>query len=260
MPRTAYRTSSTGINQWLDTGDNKNLADAVRRVDNTHGAYTDADLIKKGGWTQAQIDEARKMNAALDAIPAWKRCACAGRRTPSAASRDTVAAAPLLGAEYGVQAGKNIDATLKNWKQVEQEVKDDEHAQSLFGLLTDVDMDYNPTWPESRNRELISMGYNSKEIREMRQKLAGLEVSDGIDKNQSVGYQLYDRGQRLTAAAQSGLSPTQRAVSGGRDQRSGEPGRGGSVNAGVAVDPARPERTGSGRGHGPERREGRERR
>ena len=34
------------INQWLDTGDNKNLADAVRRVDNTHGAYTDADL----GW------------------------------------------------------------------------------------------------------------------------------------------------------------------------------------------------------------------
>ena len=201
------------INQWLDTGDNKNLADAVRRVDNTHGAYTDADLIKKGGWTQAQIDEARKMNAALDAIPAWKRGV---RRTANTIGGigDTVAAAPLLGAEYGVQAGKNIDATLKNWKQVEQEVKDDEHAQSLFGLLTDVDMDYNPTWPESRNRELISMGYNSKEIREMRQKLAGLEVSDGIDKNQSVGYQLYDRGQQLTAAAQSGLSPTQRAVSG----------------------------------------------
>lgn len=201
------------INQWLDTGDNKNLADAVRRVDNTHGAYTDADLIKKGGWTQAQIDEARKMNAALDAIPAWQRGV---RRAANAIGGigDTVAAAPVLGAEYGVQAGKNIDATLKNWKQVEQEVKGDEHAQSLFDLLTDVDMDYNPTWPESRNRELISMGYNSKEIREMRQKLAGLEVSDGIDKNQSVGYQLYDRGQQLTAAAQSGLSPTQRAVAG----------------------------------------------
>ena len=201
------------INQWLDTGDNKNLADAVRRVDNTHGAYTDADLIRKGGWTQAQIDEARKMNAALDAIPAWQRGV---RRAANAIGGigDTVAAAPLLGAEYGVQAGKNIDATLKNWKQVEQEVKGDEHAQSLFDLLTDVDMDYNPTWPESRNRELISMGYNSKEIREMRQKLAGLEVSDGIDKNQSVGYQLYDRGQKLTAAAQSGLSPTQRAVAG----------------------------------------------
>lgn len=201
------------INQWLDTGDNKNLADAVRRVDNTHGAYTDADLIQKGGWTQAQIDEARKMNAALDAIPAWQRGV---RRAANAIGGigDTVAAAPVLGAEYGVQAGKNIDATLKNWKQVEQEVKGDEHAQSLFDLLTDVDMDYNPTWPESRNRELISMGYNSKEIREMRQRLAGLEVSDGIDKNQSVGYQLYDRGQQLTAAAQSGLSPAQKAVTG----------------------------------------------
>ena len=201
------------INQWLDTGDNKNLADAVRRVDNTHGAYTDADLIKKGGWTQAQIDEARKMNAALDAIPAWKRDVRRVANTIGGIG-DTVAAAPLLGAEYGVQAGKNIDATLKNWKQVGQEVKGDEHAQSLFDLLTDVDMDYNPTWPESRNRELISMGYNSKEIREMRQKLAGLEVSDGIDKNQSVGYQLYDRGQQLTAAAQSGLSPAQKAVTG----------------------------------------------
>ena len=201
------------INQWLDTGDNKNLADAVRRVDNTHGAYTDTDLIQKGGWTQAQIDEARKMNAALDAIPAWQRDVRRAANTIGGIG-DTVAAAPVLGAEYGVQAGKNIDATLKNWKQVEQEVKGDEHAQSLFDLLTDVDMDYNPTWPESRNRELISMGYNSKEIREMRQKLAGLEVSDGIDKNQSVGYQLYDRGQQLTAAAQSGLSPAQRAVAG----------------------------------------------
>lgn len=201
------------INQWLDTGDNKNLADAVRRVDNTHGAYTDADLIKKGGWTQAQIDEARKMNAALDAIPAWQRGV---RRTANTIGgiADTVAAAPVLGAEYGVQAGKNIAATMENWEKVRQEIKGDEHAQSLFDLLTDVDMDYNPTWPESRNRELISMGYNSKEIREMRQKLAGLEVSDGIDKNQSVGYQLYDRGQQLTAAAQSGLSPTQRAMTG----------------------------------------------
>lgn len=201
------------INQWMDTGDNKNLADAVRRVDNTHGAYTDADLIQKGGWTQAQIDEARKMNAALDAIPAWQRDVRRAANTIGGIG-DTVAAAPVLGAEYGVQAGKNIDATLKNWKQVEQEVKGDEHAQSLFNLLTDIDMDYKPTWPESRNRELISMGYNSKEIREMRQKLAGLEVSDGIDKNQSVGYRLYDRGQKLTAAAQSGLSPAQRAVAG----------------------------------------------
>ena len=200
------------INQWLDTGDNKNLADAVRRVDDA-GIYTDAALIQKGGWTQAQIDEARKMNAALDAIPAWQRGV---RRTANTIGgiADTVAAAPVLGAEYGVQAGKNIAATMENWEKVRQEIKGDEHAQSLFDLLTDVDMDYNPTWPESRNRELISMGYNSKEIREMRQRLAGLEVSDGINKHQSVGYQLYNHGQQLTAAAQSGLSPAQRAVTG----------------------------------------------
>ncbi len=242
------------INQWMDTGDNKNLADAVRRVDNTHGAYTDADLIQKGGWTQEQIDEARKMNAALDAIPAWKRYA---RRAANAIGGigDTVAAAPVLGAEYGVQAGKNIDATLKNWKQVEQEVKGDEHAQNLFDLLTDVDMDYNPTWPESRNRELISMGYNSKEIREMRQRLAGLEVSDGIDKNQSVGYQSLRPRQQPDGCGPERPEPDPAGRGGGRDQRGGEPGCGGREPGGSA---ARPERTGSGRGHGPERGEGRE--
>ncbi len=198
------------INQWLDTGDNKNLADAVRRVDNTHGAYTDADLIRKGGWTQAQIDEARKMNAALDAIPAWQRGV---RRAANAIGGigDTVAAAPLLGAEYGVQAGKNIDATLKNWKQVEQEVKGDEHAQSLFDLLTDVDMDYNPTWPESRNRELISMGYNTKEIRRCASG-CGLEVSDASTRTRAWLPALRPR-QQLTAAAQA-PEPDPAAVAG----------------------------------------------
>lgn len=240
------------INQWMDIGDNKNLADAVRRVDNTHGAYTDADLIKKGGWTQAQIDEARKMNAALDAIPAWQRGVRRAANTIGGIG-DTVAAAPVLGAEYGVQAGKNIDATLKNWKQVEQEVKGDEHAQSLFDLLTDVDMDYNPTWPESRNRELISMGYNSKEIREMRQKLAHLPDRQEPERGLPA--------LRPRAAA-DGCGPERpepdpAGRGGGRDQRSGEPGCGGREPGGSA---ARPERTGSGRGHGPERGEGRERR
>lgn len=81
------------------------------------GIYTDADLIEKGGWTQAQIDEARKMNAALDAIPAWQRGV---RRTANTIGGigDTVAAAPVLGAEYGVQAGKNIAATMENWEKV----------------------------------------------------------------------------------------------------------------------------------------------
>ena len=48
------------INQWLDTGDNKNLADAVRRVDNTHGAYTDADL----GWRRCSAWPSAPANTA----------------------------------------------------------------------------------------------------------------------------------------------------------------------------------------------------
>ena len=48
------------INQWMDTGDNKNLADAVRRVDNTHGAYTDADL----GWRRCSAWPSAPANTA----------------------------------------------------------------------------------------------------------------------------------------------------------------------------------------------------
>ena len=58
------------------------------------------------------------------------------------------------------------------------------------------------------------MGYGSEEIREMRDRLAGLEVNDGIDPKTSVGYQLYKRGQELTGAAQSGLTEGSRAVQG----------------------------------------------
>ena len=48
----------------------------------------------------------------------------------------------------------------------------------------------------------------------MRQKLAGLEVSDEHRQEPERGLPVYDRGQQLTVAAQSGLSPTQRAVAG----------------------------------------------
>ena len=116
--------------------------------------------------------------------------------------------------ETAVQSAKNIADTQKNWAKVQQEIKGDERAERLFQLLTDVDMDYNPVYPESRNRDLVLMGYGSEEIREMRDRLAGLEVNDGIDPKTSVGYQLYKRGQELTGAAQSGLTEGSRAVQG----------------------------------------------
>ena len=199
------------LNEWFDTDDNRNLADAVRRVDSTHGTYTDADLIKNGGWTQAQIDEAREKNAEYDAIPAWKRTTRRVENTIGGIA-DSVAGGTVMTGELGAQSAKNIAETQKNWAKVQQEIKGDERAEKLFQLLTDVDMDYNPVYPVSKNWELALMGYGSEEIRNMRDRLAGLEVNDSIDPEQSVGYQLYRRGQDLTGAAQSGLSDGTRAV------------------------------------------------
>ena len=201
------------LNEWFDTDDNRNLADAVRRVDNTHGAYTDADLIRNGGWTQAQIDEARQKNAAYDALPAWQR-AIQRPANIIGGTADSVAGSAVMTGETAVQSAKNIAATQQNWARVRQEIKGDARAEKLFQLLTDVDMDYNPVYPESRNRDLVQMGYGSEEIRNMRDRLAGLEVNDSVDPETSVGYQLYKRGQDLTGAAQSGLSDGSRAVQG----------------------------------------------
>ncbi len=201
------------LNEWFDTDDNRNLADAVRRVDNTHGAYTDADLIRNGGWTQAQIDEARQKNAAYDALPAWQKTARRAGNTIGGIA-DSVAGSAVMTGETAVQSAKNIADTQKNWAKVQQEIKGDARAEKLFQLLTDVDMDYNPVYPESRNRDLVLMGYGSEEIRNMRDRLAGLEANDSVDPETSVGYQLYKRGQDLTGAAQSGLSDGSRAVQG----------------------------------------------
>ena len=201
------------LNEWFDTDDNRNLADAVRRVDNTHGAYTDADLIRNGGWTQAQIDEARQKNAAYDALPVWQR---AIRRPANiiGGTADSMAGSAVMAGETVVQSAKNIAATQQNWAKVQQEIKGDARAEKLFQLLTDVDMDYKPVYPESRNRDLVQMGYGSEEIRNMRDRLAGLEVNDSVDPETSVGYQLHKRGQDLTGAAQSGLTDGSRAVQG----------------------------------------------
>ena len=133
------------LNQWFDTGDNRNLADAVRRVDSTNGAYTDADLIRNGGWTQKQINEARQKNAEYDAIPAWKRVT---RRTANTAGGivDTVAAAPVMGVEYLVQAGKNIRQSSENRKALEAELARNPREKNLYDQLMETDMDYQPKY------------------------------------------------------------------------------------------------------------------
>ena len=198
------------INQWLDTGDNKNLADAVRRVDNTHGAYTDKDLITKGGWTQEQIDTARQMNAALDAIPAWKRGV---RRTANTIGgvADTVAAAPFLAGEYAVQTGKNLAQSAANRKALEAEVAKTPREKNLYERLMATDMDYQPKYSTG---DLLQQGFTREEIDSMKARIAGTEAQDSVDPEKSLGYQLYHRGQQLNAAAQSGLSPAARTALG----------------------------------------------
>ena len=174
------------INQWLDTGDNKNLADAVRRVDNTHGAYTDRDLITKGGWTQEQIDTARQMNAALDAIPAWKRGV---RRTANTIGgvADTVAAAPFLAGEYAVQAGKNLAKSAANRKALEAEVAKTPREKNLYERLMETDMEYQPKYSTG---DLLQQGFTREEIDDMKARIAGTEAQDSVDPEKSLGYQL----------------------------------------------------------------------
>lgn len=174
--------------------------------------YTDDDL-RKQGYSAAEIAQARDYLTRYDAIPEWKKQARRAGNTIGGIA-DSVAGSAVMTGETAVQSAKNIADTQKNWAKVQQEIKGDERAERLFQLLTDVDMDYNPVYPVSRNWELAMMGYGSEEIREMRDRLAGLEANDGIDPKTSVGYQLYKRGQELTGAAQSGLTEGSRAVQG----------------------------------------------
>ena len=174
--------------------------------------YTDDDL-RKQGYSAAEIAQARDYLTRYDAIPEWKKQAWRAGNTIGGIA-DSVAGSAVMTGETAVQSAKNIAATQKNWARVRQEIKGDARAERLFQLLTDVDMDYNPVYPESRNRDLVQMGYGSEEIRNMRDRLAGLEVNDSVDPETSVGYQLYKRGQDLTGAAQSGLSDGSRAVQG----------------------------------------------
>ena len=174
--------------------------------------YTDDDL-RKQGYSAAEIAQARDYLTRYDAIPEWKKQARRAGNTIGGIA-DSVAGSAVMTGETAVQSAKNIADTQKNWAKVQQEIKGDARAEKLFQLLTDVDMDYNPVYPESRNRDLVLMGYGSEEIRNMRDRLAGLEANDSVDPETSVGYQLYKRGQDLTGAAQSGLSDGSRAVQG----------------------------------------------
>ena len=212
----------SGFTTYAEQGTSRNVASAgdgsidpfrtAAGKSQSGAKYTDDDL-RKQGYSAAEIAQARDYLTRYDAIPEWKKQARRAGNTIGGIA-DRAAGSAVMTGETAVQSAKNIADTQKNWAKVQQEIKGDERAERLFQLLTDVDMDYNPVYPESRNRDLVLMGYGSEEIREMRDRLAGLEVNDGIDPKTSVGYQLYKRGQELTGAAQSGLTEGSRAVQG----------------------------------------------
>lgn len=176
------------------------------KVGNT---YSTADL-KKLGYTDTEIRQAREYLDTMEEIPEWKQLA---RRTANTVGgvADTVAAAPLMGAEYLVQAGKNIRQSSENRKALEAELAWNPREKNLYDQLMETDMDYQPKYSTG---DLLQQGFTRQEIEDMRSRIAGTEAKGGIDTEKSVGYQLYNRGQQLTGAAQSGLTDVQRTVQG----------------------------------------------
>lgn len=176
------------------------------KVGNT---YSTEDL-KKLGYTDTEIRQAREYLDTMEEIPEWKQLA---RRTANTVGgvADTVAAAPLMGAEYLVQAGKNIRQSSENRKALEAELARNPREKNLYDQLMETDMDYQPKYSTG---DLLQQGFTRQEIEDMRSRIAGTEAKGGIDTEKSVGYQLYNRGQQLTGAAQSGLTDVQRTVQG----------------------------------------------
>ena len=176
------------------------------KVGNT---YSTADL-KKLGYTDTEIRQAREYLDTMEEIQEWKQLA---RRTANTVGgvADTVAAAPLMGAEYLVQAGKNIRQSSENRKALEAELARNPREKNLYDQLMETDMDYQPKYSTG---DLLQQGFTRQEIEDMRSRIAGTEAKGGIDTEKSVGYQLYNRGQQLTGAAQSGLTDVQRTVQG----------------------------------------------
>ena len=150
------------------------------KVGNT---YSTADL-KKLGYTDTEIRQAREYLDTMEEIPEWKQLA---RRTANTVGgvADTVAAAPLMGAEYLVQAGKNIRQSSENRKALEAELARNPREKNLYDQLMETDMDYQPKYSTG---DLLQQGFTRQEIEDMRSRIAGTEAKGGIDTEKSADY------------------------------------------------------------------------
>ena len=123
----------------------------------------------------------------------------------------TVASAVPMAGEMITQGVKDIRATQKNEAALDKELEGDARGKELKDRITAVDMDYNPQYTDE---DLRGMGYSQSEIDEMRSRIAGTVQKTALDKDTSLGYQLYHYGQQRTEAAQAGMSPAAKTAMG----------------------------------------------
>lgn len=216
------------LNQWMDadprhrevvdllrqkeytTQEDKGVApEQAVQVTGTKQRYSPGDLLKMG-YTAQEINEARAYIREYDALPVTDR---AVRRTADATKgiAATVASAVPMTGEMTTQGVKDIRATQKNEAALDKELEGDARGKELKDRITAVDMDYNPQYTDE---DLRGMGYSQSEIDTMRSRIAGTVQKTALDKDTSLGYQLYHYGQQRTEAAQAGLSPAAKTAMG----------------------------------------------
>lgn len=181
------------VNRWKDTDDNRNLSEAVKRIDGTHGAYTDADLIKNSNWTQADIDRARAINQQYETLPLAYR---AGRRLGNSAKS---LAASVAGA--GAMAAGALP------QAVGTEIKDDDRTRTLMRAIQRVD----GTNGMYTDKDLVSAGWTEEEIKDARARLAAGEASSKADNPvYNWGRDTHQKSEEWLADAQAGESGAER--------------------------------------------------
>lgn len=216
------------LNQWMDadprhrevvdllrqkeytTQEDKGVApEQAVQVTGTKQRYSPGDLLKMG-YTAQEINEARAYIREHDALPVTDR---AVRRTADATKgiAATVASVVPMAGEMTTQGVKDIRATQKNEAALDKELEGDARGKELKDRITAVDMDYNPQYTDE---DLRGMGYNQSEIDTMRSRIAGTVQKTALDKDTSLGHQLYNYGQQRKAAAQAGLSPAAKTAMG----------------------------------------------
>lgn len=216
------------LNQWMDadprhrevvdllrqkeytTQEDKGVApEQAVQVTGTKQRYSPGDLLKMG-YTAQEINEARAYIREYDALPVTDRAARRTADTTKGIAATVASAVPMAG-EMTTQGVKDIRATQKNEAALDKELESDARGKELKDLITAVDMDYNPQYTDE---DLRGMGYNQSEIDTMRSRIAGTVQKTALDKDTSLGYQLYHYGQQRTAAAQAGMSPAAKTAMG----------------------------------------------